>query len=171
MKPAPAIPAAVSHPLEDLVPTLHGEAARIRELRDALARQRGHVAAHDAAALQQGADEIARLLMAVDEVRRQRTETVAALAQDPGTSLSGLAARLGRRETPAFQRARAELEQAAVEAQREAALNHQVLRRAVESGEAFLQALFASVGDAGATYGPDSRGDAGTHGLFLNRTA
>lgn len=170
MKRAP-ISAPMAHPLDDLVSTLQGEASRIRDLRDALAKQREHVATRDAAALQRGADDIARLLVAVDEVRRQRTATVAALAQDPGTPLSGLAARLGRRETPAFEHARLELERAAAEAQREATLNHQVLRRAVESGEAFLQALFSSVGDAGTTYGPEGRADASPSGVLLNRRA
>jgi hypothetical protein len=170
VKSAP--PEAVVHPsLESLVPTLQGETARVLELRDALLRQRDHVARQDTAAIQSGADEIASVLMALDTAQRERTRTVALLASDPGTPLAGLAARLGVTPPPAFERARLELERAAAQARREAAINHEVLRRAVESGEAFLQALFSSVGDGPATYGPDGAADAAASGVFVNRRA
>ncbi len=161
----------VTHPLDDLVVTLRGETERILELKAALVRQREHVARQDPAAVAAGADEISRLLLAVDETRKQRLATVALLASDPGTPLGRLAARLNVRPTPAFERARLDLEQAAHDVQREAAINHQVLRRAVESGEAFLQSLFSSVGSGDTTYRPEGREDAGPSGVILNRTA
>lgn len=162
---------SVTHPLDDLVPTLRGETERILELKAALLRQRDHVARQDPAGITAGADEIARVLLAVDETRRQRLATVAALAGDEATPLSRLPERLRVRPTPAFERARQDLEHAAVDVQREAAINHQVLRRAVESGEAFLQTLFSSVGSGDTTYRPEGREDAGPSGVILNRTA
>lgn len=104
-----------------------------------------------------GADEISRMLLAVDETRRQRLATVALLAGDPDTPLGGLSARLRVTPTPAFTRAVRVGSRRPPTQRRPRSTTR--LRRAVESGEAFLQALFSSVGTGDATYRPDGRED------------
>jgi hypothetical protein len=51
-------------------------------------------------------------------------------------------------------------------------VNHTILRRVVESGEAFLNALFASIDEPSASYsGPAERPAERSGAVLLNRTA
>jgi hypothetical protein len=65
---------------------------------------------------------------------------------------------------------RKRLRDAAAAVAREVAINRDVLQRAVESGEAFLQALFSSTGLATPVYGTGEK-DESPAGVLLNRRA
>jgi len=169
--PAP-LPGRGAGPLAELTAALEHEAAAIRGLREALVQQRAAVAANDAAAVNASVDDVGRILLAVEEARRQREAMVAALAGGPGATLEGLGAPDARPGRAAFDTARAALRRAAEEAAHEAAVNRAVLRRAVEAGEAFLQSLFSSAADPSPVYAPaEGRERPGAPGFILNRKA
>ena len=66
---------------------------------------------------------------------------------------------------------RRELRSAAREVSHEVAVNHEVLRRSVEAGEAFLQALFSSVRGADPCYRPEATPPEPATGVIMNRRA
>ncbi len=169
--PAP-LPGHGAQPLGELTAALEHEAAAIRGLRESLVQQRAAVAANDAAALNASVDDVGRILLAVDEARRQREAMVRALAGSPDAPLEGLGAGSARPAAQAFAAARAALRRAAEEAAHEAAVNRAVLRRAVEAGDAFLQSLFSSATDPSPVYAPRERRERpGGAGFILNRKA
>ena len=155
--------------VDELAGVLDREANILLELRDALERQCGHVAANDVAAVNASVDDIGRLLLALEETRRHRRATMARLTGGAG---SALATALDARGAGDIATRRSRLRHAALEAARAAAVNRAVLRRALEAGDSFLQALFSSAADPCPAYGPGERRDrSGASGLLLNRRA
>jgi len=169
--PAP-LPGRSAGPLDELTAALEHEAAAIRELREALVQQRAAVAANDVDGVNASVDDVGRILLAVEEARRQREAMVATLTGTAGASLEGLGTLGGRPGAAPFAAARAALRRAAEETAHEATVNRAVLRRAVEAGDAFLQSLFSSATDPSPVYTPAERRDRpGTPGFILNRKA
>ncbi|HTO74218.1 MAG TPA: hypothetical protein VMJ30_10365, partial [Gemmatimonadales bacterium] len=69
--------------------------------------------------------------------------------------------------------ARRAIQHAALKATEDVAVNQQVLKRALEAGESFLQQLFTTASDALPTYGAgEARPDKpSAMGVLVNRTA
>jgi len=157
----------------DLIAALERETGIIHELREALVQQRAGVASSDTGAVDASVDSIGRILHALGEARRTRTRLVANLSGDDSTSLLALEARLGGALPEPLALARHELKNAAFAVAHEVTVNRVVLRRAVEAGEAFLQALFSSANPVSPVYHSGDRLDESgpTSGVLLNRKA
>jgi hypothetical protein len=157
--------------LELLATALAQEERLIHELADVLERQRAGVAADDAAGIDDSVRALSRTLLMLDEARRQRTDLVEQLTGDADLPLASLELRLGGSLPASVLAARQRVREAAERAAREVRVNQNVLRRAIEAGDAYLQALFASAGDGTPVYSPGARGAEPRQGLLLNRTA
>jgi hypothetical protein len=116
---------------------------------------------------------VSRLLLRLQELRRRRSEQLAALAGDADPGLSTLTRALEMPLPPRLDEARRALRRAAADVVREATVNRAVLRRAVESGDAFLQALFSAATGPAPVYRPSSHPDErqAREGLLVNRKA
>jgi hypothetical protein len=157
--------------LDDLTAALQRELRLIEDLRQALLRQRAGVAADDAEAIDTSVQVVGRTLLTLDSARRRRMEIVASLLGTEDAPLTQLERRLGGELPASLMAARAAVERAAAAAQ-EVAINQQVLRRALEAGDAFLQQLFASTADPMPAYAPGPRApEPRPSGLLLNRRA
>ena len=149
---------------EELASALDREAEVVDALRQALVAQRDAVSRHDAGSVDQTSDAITRILLTLEEAKIYRTGIVDSLDPLPGPD-EGL---------PAQQRlatARARLRDAAEAVARESRINREILRRAVETGEAFLQSIFSSVTPPSLVYGPSERKEenAGARSVIVNR--
>lgn len=157
--------------LEALALALTQEQRLITELADILERQRASVAQDDADAIDDSIRALSRTLLTLDDARRRRTEIVQQLTGDAEVPLSSLDGRLGRALPAALRGARQGVKDAAERASREVRVNQNVLRRALEASDAYLQTLFSSAGDPSPVYVPGPRGAEPRQGLLLNRTA
>jgi hypothetical protein len=159
--------------IQDLVETLRREEGHVRALRDSLIRQRGAIAKGEAEAVNASADEIGRILLACDAARAERMRIVGELTGMAPPPLDRLEEILGIPLPEPLERERTALRRAARDVAREASLNRTVIARAIETGEAFLQAIFSSSGDPPAGYGPDAQSGPGGEGpgFFCNRKA
>ena len=167
-------------PLEDLATALEREASITLELGEALTRQRGSVALDDVSAVLASCDEVARLLLTLEEVRRARTHAMtrageraggAGGASTPQVSLEQLLPLLGESTSARLLAAHRALRVAAGETATQAEINHTVLRRAVEAGEAFLQALFSTGLEPEPVYRASERKEDTGAGWLLDRKA
>ncbi len=157
--------------LAGLARVLARETAAVRELRDALVRQREGVAGNAIDAVQGSCDDIARLLVTLDAAKRSRVGMLARLVPDGPGTLEAVAALCGGSLPPALAEASLALRREAAATAREAAVNRAVLQRTVEAGEAFLQALFAGAGDRDSIYHAGEHRDDDGSGFLLDRTA
>ena len=157
--------------LADLARVLSREAEAVRELREALVRQREGVAGNAIGAVNGSCDDIARLLVTLEAAKRLRVGMLDRLVPGGPGTLEAVAAQCGGALPPALAEASLVLRREAAEAAREAAVNRVVLQRTVEAGEAFLQALFASAGDRDSVYHPGERREDDGSGFLLDRTA
>jgi hypothetical protein len=155
--------------LTELARVLAREAEVVHALREALVRQRAGVAADSTPDVHGSCDDIARILVALDNARRHRSSLLANLAGGTPTTLEALARELGGTLPPELAEAAAVLRREAEGAAREAAVNRTVLKRTVEAGEAFLQALFTDAGEPEAVYRPGERRDDDGAGFLLDR--
>jgi len=110
-----------------------------------LLRQRESVVKNRVADVNEGADDMQRVLLGLESLKARRA--------DLNKRRSGSEAESAELE-PLSRRVRA----AALEVARAAAVNREVLQRVMASGEAFLQSLFSSLGTA-PTYAPGERGE------------
>lgn len=163
-----------TQPMEDLAAAVEREAGLTAQLRDALSRQRASVAMDDVAAVLASCDEVSRLLLTLEESRRSRARAMQRLTGDAAGTLTGLEQSAGAPLSARLLDAREALREAAGQTAMEAAVNHTVLRRAVEAGEAFLQALFSTTAEPQSVYRTgerkDESGGAGA-GWLLDRKA
>jgi hypothetical protein len=157
--------------LAGLARVLTRETEAVRELREALVRQREGVAGNAIAAVHGSCDDIGRLLVTLDAAKRTRVEMLARLVPDGPGTLEAVALMCGGALPPALAEASLTLRREAADTAREAAVNRAVLQRTVEAGEAFLQALFASAGDRDSVYHPGEHRDDDGSGFLLDRTA
>lgn len=157
--------------LAELTRALDHETGLVRELCEALVRQRAGVASGAPEAIHAGAEDIGRILFTIEEARRTRRELVDSLTGNPEAPLERVESAFGTAVPVTFTQRRRALRLAADQAMREATINRSVLRHALEAGEAYLQALFSSP-DALESYGPpDRREDSAATGMILNRRA
>jgi hypothetical protein len=166
-----ASPPTPSARLEELTRALEHETTVVGELRETLIQQRAGVAGSRIDAVNQSVDDVGRLLLALEEARGRRRVLVAALAGGVELPLDQLEAALGVPLPAALEAARAALRDAARAVAHEVAINRAVLRRAVETGEAFLQALFSTTAAPAAGYPAGERSDPPAAGVLLNRRA
>jgi hypothetical protein len=175
MAPAPARPGERRpHPaqtLTELARALMREAEAVGELHEALLRQRAGVAADSTADVHGSCDDIARILVTLEQAKRHRLALLqTATGPAPATFESLAQAHGGTLPEPVAEAMQA-LREAAKGTVREASVNRVVLQRTVEAGEAFLQALFTGTADTGAVYRPGERRDDDGAGFLLDRTA
>ena len=155
----------------NLARVLEREAAAVAELREALLRQRAGVARDATDAVNASSDDVGRVLVSLEAVRRTRAGLLAPYAAPDEPPLAALERLFGDEWPEPLAAARRALREAAEAAQREAAINRAVLRRTIESGEAFLQALFSNVAEPEPTYRTGERPDDGGPGFLLDRKA
>jgi len=155
--------------LAELAAALTREAEVVRALRESLVRQRAGVAADSAEAVHASCDDIGRILVALETGKRHRLALLAALVPDAPPTLESLERALGGALPPALAAVRATLRSEAETTAREAGVNRTVLKRTVEAGEAFLQALFTGVAEPEAVYRAGERRDDDGSGFLLDR--
>lgn len=148
--------------LGSLVRGLHAELALLEELRSRLIAQRAALAADDTAGLEQVVQEIGRTLLTLREARRQRALLMEMVSGQVGAALVDVAEALPAADAESFRALCRELHAAAVVAGRDLNINQTAIRRAIESGERFLQHLLTVPGQAAADVGS---------GLLLNQRA
>jgi hypothetical protein len=157
---------------QELAEALTQEADLARDLREALIRQRAGVGALDNAAVESSVDEISHLLLTLDEAARRRVGLVAAVTSNPEVPLERLETVLAVPLSAPLLQARRRLRRAAQDVAQEITINRNVLRRAAEAGEAFVQALFSSVAGPAPAYGQAEHHEpARTAGMLVNRRA
>jgi hypothetical protein len=163
--------AAVTRELLLLATALDEEAVLAESLREALTQMRSAVAGGDPLPLDREAEALGRILHTLQEARRRRGSILAALAGDEAFPLEGLARDLEVATPPALEAARQRLRRAGEAVVREATINRAVLRRALEQGDHFLQALFSAA--TAPAYGPAERAAGCTAGaaVLFNRRA
>jgi len=157
--------------LAGLARVISREAEAVRELREALVRQREGVAANAIDAVHGSCDDIGRLLVTLDAAKRLRMEMLSRLVPDGPGTLEAVAATCGGDLPPALAEASQALRREAKGAAREAAVNRAVLQRTVEAGEAFLQALFTGIAEPEPVYRAGERREDDGSGFLLDRTA
>lgn len=160
--PTPSL-AVVTHALDRETELAHALAA-------ALAAQRAGVARNDTAAVEAAADELARVLRALDESHAARRALVRSFAgEDDALD------RLATGDDPAaaaLRDARARLAQALERASREARRQQQVLRGALATGEQLLLGLFQACAPSAGLYEVTGSRTAGAapQGVLVDRT-
>ncbi len=159
--------------LTALAGAMADEAQLISELRDTLLRQREGVALADVGAIESSIHALGRTLFTLDEARRRRTAITAALTGQDSLGCHELESSLGRPLPEPVATARRAIQHAALQATEDVAVNQQVLKRALEAGESFLQQLFVTASNPLPTYGAgDPRPEAAAAmGVLVNRTA
>lgn len=149
------------HPLSQ---ALSAETELIGSLRTALWHQRAGVAESDPAKVETATMAIARIAVAMGQVRKERFSLIDAIT---GSGVSGLDAAIEALPVefrPALEHVRDRLRDEIVAATQDATITQLVLRRALQSGEAFLQQLFSMRKlDYDSSGAPDS--------LLFDRTA
>jgi len=121
---------------------LKTELALLDDLARGLVDQRSAIAADDTAALEQLVQQLSRTLLTLREARRQRRILVEMVTGDAESRLGELVTCLP--EAPQVAILCRELQDRAVAANRELAINQTVIRRAIQSGERFLQQLLTA---------------------------
>lgn len=164
---------AASPLIDDLARALRREGRYVGELKESLLRQRAAIAASDTEGVNACADEIGRILLALENARTHRDRLVGEMAGMAPPPLDRLEEVLGIALPAHVERERAALRHAARDVAREAAINRAVIGRVVASGEALLQAIFSSSGDPAPGYSPTAPGAAKVEGsgFFCNRRA
>jgi hypothetical protein len=157
--------------LGEVARALDRETQIVRRLRDTLVQQRAGVAGSQAEEVNATVDSIGRILLALGEAHAYRNGVLDTLTGERGLTLDELERVLGGPLPEGLTEARTRLKAAAEEVAREVAINRTVLRRAVEAGEAFLQALFSAATVAPAVYGNAERTEEAPTGMLLNRRA
>ncbi len=169
--PTGLAPEARPAAFDRLTEGLERELALVTELRELLASQRAAIATGDTEAVQQSCDRIAQVLQSMESARRVRTSALEALHVPADTPLSSLPEHLDGPMPAALEAARVALRAVAEQTAADAAVHHVVLRRTVESGEAYLQALFSSANDPEPVYRTTERAPDPSAGFVLDRRA
>ncbi|MDM7913673.1 MAG: flagellar export chaperone FlgN [Candidatus Eisenbacteria bacterium] len=139
--------------VDDLISLLQRETRLIIELREVLIRQRAAVGAQDPDGVQASIEGVGRIVTMLAEARTRRSRAIQSLGISPSPStLSQLETALGVDLPLPLLQARAALTREARSVVTEVSINRTVLRRAVETGEAFLQALFSCLSDPSPVY-------------------
>ena len=158
--------------LDALARALADEGRATEELIAALRRQRAGVAASDYRQVDESVRAISRILLTLEEARRHRAALAARITDAEPVPLARLEERLGTPLPEPLAAVRDAVRRSAELAANEIAINQRVLRRALESGDAFLQRLFSTLAPAGGVYASPARpADSDGASVLLNRTA
>jgi hypothetical protein len=154
-----------------IIAAIQAEERLLVELCEALDRQRSGIAADDTAAIDAATHAVSRAVLTLDEARRRREQLVQVLTNGESGGLESLERHLG--DVPGLRDARRKVRTAAEGAVRALALNQSILRQAMRTGDAYLQALFSSVRGPTSHYLPlDGAVDAPTpSGVVLDAQA
>jgi hypothetical protein len=151
-RPSPQTTATMGSRPDDLAAALRRETRIVRELHHALVRQRGAIAAASPEIINGTVDEIGRILFTLQQARNRRNQVLGDIGGMAPPSLERLDEAYEADTLRRVEPERSELRRAALEVAREAQINRTVIARAVESGEAFLQAIFSATSDPPAGY-------------------
>lgn len=151
-------------PTQALVQALHAETNLVTVLRQALEDQRSGVAEDNPSQVEEATLSIARTVLALGEVRRQRFGLVDAVLGSTEGTLEAVIASLPPESRPMLREVQETLRRTSRAAAQDAAITQLVLRRALQAGDAMLQQLFAMRVPDGAT-------DPAPEGVILDRTA
>ena len=151
---------------EALTRGLSVEEGLLRDLRAALVVQRSALAADDTARLEDVVNQIGRTLITIREARRHRGVLAELIVGAPNAGLSAVAESVSPSRAASFRAACRRLHELAVLVNRELSINQAVIRRAIESGEHYLQHLLTV-----PTEGYRGRPDDAPSGLILNESA
>jgi hypothetical protein len=158
--------------LDALAQALADEGRATEELIAALRRQRAGVAASDYRQVDESVRAMSRILMTLDEARKHRTALATRITDGKPVPLAKLEEHLGAPLPEPLAAVREAVCRSAELAANEIAINQRVLRRALESGDAFLQRLFSTLAPTGGVYGSPARQTEPEGGsVLLNRTA
>jgi hypothetical protein len=168
-----ARPGSYAAHLSELASAMTEEAHLIGELRETLRRQRAGVAESDIDAIEDSLQALGRTLFTLDEARRRRAAITATLTGHDSMSHEGLESLLGRPLPEPVASASLAMQRAALQASEDVAVNQQILKRALEVGESFLQQLFATASDPLPGYQAGERrlDQPAPTGFLINRTA
>jgi hypothetical protein len=147
---------------------LRTEVALLEALARGLIDQRNAIAADDTAGLEQLVQQLSRTLLTLREARRQRRVLTEMVTGDAEATLGALMSSLPPDASPLVGQLCRELRDRAHGANRELTINQTVIRRAIQSGERFLQQLLTAPNLEGyrEQKSPDLPG-----GLLLNERA
>jgi hypothetical protein len=121
---------------------LKTELALLEDLARGLVEQRSAIAADDTPTLEQLVQQLSRTLLTLREARRQRRILVEMVTGDAESRLGELLGCLP--DAPEVAALCRELQDRALAANRELVINQTVIRRAIQSGERFLQQLLTA---------------------------
>ena len=150
--------------LRELTVSLQREVRITEELGEALVNQRTAVAADDPPAVNASVEAIGRILLTLNAARRRRSDLLSAITGGDPVPLDALEGVVGQPLPMRMTEAVRELRRAALKVTQEVKINRTVLRRAVETGEAFLQALFSAAVDPEPVYHPSDKKEEGRGG-------
>jgi hypothetical protein len=129
--------------LDELESALSEEQVLIEDLGQMLRRQRAGVAADDPDVIEATVQAISRTLLTLEEARRRRTALITLVIGTPDVALEDLQRHLAIPLPVGFMEARERVRRAGEAIAGDVAINQDVLRRALEAGEAFRQRLFS----------------------------
>ena len=129
--------------LDELESALSEEQALIEDLGQMLRRQGAGVAADDQDVIEATVQAISRTLLTLEEARRRRAALITLVIGNPGVALEDLQRHLAIPLPVGFMEARERVRRAGEAIAGDVAMNQDVLRRALEAGEAFRQRLFS----------------------------
>ena len=152
-----------------VVRALRAEESLLRELCSVLAAQRDGIARDDSGSIETATHGVSRTVLTLDETRRRREQITRLLTNGEYTPLEQLESVIG--PVAGLAAARTAVRDAATAAVRDLALNQSILRGALKAGDAYLQALFASVSDVVPAYtqAHNSRERMVQSGVVVNR--
>ncbi len=166
-----ALSPALAPSVEALADAMGSEKRLIDELISIMRRQRSAVAVDDLQGVDDSVFATHRVLVTLNEARRRRRALNRMLGEREDISVDALDDVLGPRMTDGLRDVRDGLQLSARALSQEVAINRQVLRQALATGEAYVRTLTG--GPAVVTYAaPAAGGDAaGRGGSLLNRRA
>jgi hypothetical protein len=129
--------------LDELESALSEEQILIEDLGQMLRRQRAGVAADDQDVIDATVQAISRILLTLEEARRRRAALITLVIGNPGVALEDLQRHLAIPLPVGFMEARERVRLAGEATAGDVTMNQDVLRRALEAGEAFRQRLFS----------------------------
>jgi hypothetical protein len=166
---APVATPAFATDATAILAAMRTEVALLGELCGALATQRDGIARDDAPLIEAATHRVSRAVLTLDEARRRREQLTQLFSGGDIVPLERLEEESGS-PIPGFAAMRGSLRAAAQATVRDLALNQAILRGALRAGDAYLQALFASVADVVPAY-TASRNPRAPAGVVVNRRA
>ena len=156
---------------QQLVHALRSEQDVLEELREALSRQREAVARSDHDAVESSIHALGRIILTLEETRRQRRSVLALMFPDQEVSIMDLELYLDDAVPPELLEARSAVRRLSVSTANDLAINQHVLDRVLQAGDAFLQKLFSTALEGSPGYSPMRDGEEhASESVLVNRT-